>query len=441
MNASELERRAPRLVINYKPLNKVLKWIRYPLPNKSGLIKRLNNATIFSKFDMKSGYYQISVKEEDRYKTTFVVPFGHYEKNPTPWNDEMSQVVVEIKKIVKKLPCLGIPFYEFILIDTDSIELTHTRDDQGKIQFSKIKILRIITPDEWNQLLYKTNNFSRTFEPQQYSYYDYMDAWTNFLYLQPKTHSWFIWFRRGISLKFPKWFLEWFVKFGPIREIFPDEVSEIFNYFKQKTRFLTRYKFISFIASQNITWIMSWDYIYRQPYPTKIDVCPNDCVLYRKDLANAEIFPKCFFLRWKDNSDGIEGRRKIAAKIFLWFSLIPRLQKLFLSSKTTFFMTWHKEGQTKDGLIRHLDDSFAWKDFDCWYPNFSYDPRNVLLGLASDGFNPFRTMSITHSTWKIYKIKNTPLEFLLLHTTFRANFSQKFVRNVVPTNFFAKFYL
>ena len=32
--ASEIERGAPRLVINYKPLNKALKWIRYHLPNK-----------------------------------------------------------------------------------------------------------------------------------------------------------------------------------------------------------------------------------------------------------------------------------------------------------------------------------------------------------------------------------------------------------------------
>ena len=31
---AELERGAPRLVINYKPLNKVLEWIRYPIPNK-----------------------------------------------------------------------------------------------------------------------------------------------------------------------------------------------------------------------------------------------------------------------------------------------------------------------------------------------------------------------------------------------------------------------
>ena len=79
MNASKQKRGAPRLVINYKPLNKVLKWIRYPLPNKLDLIKRLYNANIFSKFDMKSGYYHISVQEEDRYKTAFVIPFSHYE--------------------------------------------------------------------------------------------------------------------------------------------------------------------------------------------------------------------------------------------------------------------------------------------------------------------------------------------------------------------------
>ena len=37
-NAAELERGVPRLVINYKPLNKVLKWIRYPIPNKMDLL-------------------------------------------------------------------------------------------------------------------------------------------------------------------------------------------------------------------------------------------------------------------------------------------------------------------------------------------------------------------------------------------------------------------
>ena len=72
-------------MINYKPLNKVLQWIRYPIPNKKDLIQRIYNATIFSKFDMKSRFWQIQIKPEDRYKTAFTVPFGHYEWNVMPF--------------------------------------------------------------------------------------------------------------------------------------------------------------------------------------------------------------------------------------------------------------------------------------------------------------------------------------------------------------------
>ena len=76
---AELERGVPRLVINYKPLNKSLQWIRYPIPNKKDLLDRLHKATILSKCDMKSGFWQIQIEEIDRYKTAFTVPFGHYE--------------------------------------------------------------------------------------------------------------------------------------------------------------------------------------------------------------------------------------------------------------------------------------------------------------------------------------------------------------------------
>ena len=54
---AEIERGVLRLVINYKPLNKVLEWVRYPIPNKKGLLNRLDKAVVFSKFDMKSGFW------------------------------------------------------------------------------------------------------------------------------------------------------------------------------------------------------------------------------------------------------------------------------------------------------------------------------------------------------------------------------------------------
>jgi hypothetical protein len=53
---AEIERGVPRLVINYKPINNVLEWIRYPIPNRKDLVSRLSDALVFSKFDMKSGF-------------------------------------------------------------------------------------------------------------------------------------------------------------------------------------------------------------------------------------------------------------------------------------------------------------------------------------------------------------------------------------------------
>jgi hypothetical protein len=55
---AEIERGVPRLVINYKPLNDVLEWIRYPIPNRKDFVSRLSDALVFSKFDMKSGFWQ-----------------------------------------------------------------------------------------------------------------------------------------------------------------------------------------------------------------------------------------------------------------------------------------------------------------------------------------------------------------------------------------------
>ena len=61
---AELERGTPRLVINYKSLNGALRWIRYPIPNKKDLIQRLVKSKVFSKFDMKLGFWQIHIAEK-----------------------------------------------------------------------------------------------------------------------------------------------------------------------------------------------------------------------------------------------------------------------------------------------------------------------------------------------------------------------------------------
>ena len=61
-------------------------------------------------------------------------------------------------------------------------------------------------------------------------------------------------------------------------------------------------------------------------------------------------------------------------------------------------MRWHDEGRTKDEMLSHPVDSLAWKAFDDKYLDFAFDAQNVGLGLASDGFNPFWTLSSAYST-------------------------------------------
>jgi hypothetical protein len=153
-------------------------------------------------------------------------------------------------------------YYEFILIDTESISLTHNYDknDPEKIIFSKFKINKVLSPSDWNQPPSEVKNFSRTFIPQNYSYYDYMVAWYHFLDIEPFNHTWFIWFNKDISLRFPNWFIKWFETIGPFLEVFPDYAKRSFEEFTQITTCPAYKSLLCFCAAFGITWITSWTF-------------------------------------------------------------------------------------------------------------------------------------------------------------------------------------
>ncbi|XP_026409856.1 uncharacterized protein LOC113304952 [Papaver somniferum] len=64
-------------------------------------------------------------------------------------------------------------------------------------------------------------------------------------------------------------------------------------------------------------------------------------------------------------------------------------------------LIWHATHKSKDGKIRHPSDSLAWKHTDTKFPEFASESRNLRLGLAADGFNPFGDISPTHSFWQV----------------------------------------
>lgn len=74
-----------RLCVDFRYLNSCTVKNAYPLPNIEELLDKLTGAKVFSSLDLKSGYHQIGIDLEDRSKTAFRTPFGHFEWNVMPF--------------------------------------------------------------------------------------------------------------------------------------------------------------------------------------------------------------------------------------------------------------------------------------------------------------------------------------------------------------------
>jgi hypothetical protein len=74
-----------RLCIDYRQLNKATIKNQYPLPRIDDLFDQMKGVTVFSKIDLRLGYHQLRIKEDDVPKTTFKTRFGHYEFTVLPF--------------------------------------------------------------------------------------------------------------------------------------------------------------------------------------------------------------------------------------------------------------------------------------------------------------------------------------------------------------------
>ncbi|WVZ70701.1 hypothetical protein U9M48_019344 [Paspalum notatum var. saurae] len=74
-----------RLCVDYRELNAVTIKNKYPLPRTGDLLDQLKGAKYFSKIDLRSGYHQMKIREEDIPKTTFETRYGHYEFTIVPF--------------------------------------------------------------------------------------------------------------------------------------------------------------------------------------------------------------------------------------------------------------------------------------------------------------------------------------------------------------------
>lgn len=115
-----------RFVVDYKKLNLITIKDSSPLPNMEDTIRKLGEGyRYFSKLDLKSGFYQIPIREEDKEKTAFTTPFGLFQFNVLPMGLKNSPPTFQKVMTNTLTPCRK---FALVYLD-DIIVFSKTYDD------------------------------------------------------------------------------------------------------------------------------------------------------------------------------------------------------------------------------------------------------------------------------------------------------------------------
>ncbi|GJR96159.1 putative reverse transcriptase domain-containing protein [Tanacetum coccineum] len=131
-----------RMCIDYRELNKLTVKNRYPLPRIDDLFDQLQGSSVYSKIDLRSGYHQLRVREQDIPKTAFRTRYGHYEFQVMPFGlTNAPAVFMDLMNRVCK-PYLD----KFVIVFIDDI-LIYSKDKEEHEEHLKA-ILELLKKEE-----------------------------------------------------------------------------------------------------------------------------------------------------------------------------------------------------------------------------------------------------------------------------------------------------
>ncbi|GJQ92222.1 putative reverse transcriptase domain-containing protein [Tanacetum coccineum] len=133
-----------RMCIDYRELNKLTVKNRYPLPRIDDLFDQLQGSSVYSKIDLRSGYHQLCINEEDISITAFRTRYSHFEFQVMPFGlTNVSAMFMDLMNRVCK-PYLD----KFIILFINDILIYSKNDEEHK------KHLRIILEPLKEEKLY-----------------------------------------------------------------------------------------------------------------------------------------------------------------------------------------------------------------------------------------------------------------------------------------------
>ncbi|GKE72615.1 putative reverse transcriptase domain-containing protein [Tanacetum coccineum] len=125
---------AMRMCIDYRELNKLTVKNRYPLPRIYDLFDQLQGACCFSKIDLRSGYHQLRVREEDIPKTAFRTRYGHFEFIVMPFGLTNAPAI-----FMDLMNCVCKPYLDkFVIVLIDDILIYSKSKEEHEVHLKTI---------------------------------------------------------------------------------------------------------------------------------------------------------------------------------------------------------------------------------------------------------------------------------------------------------------